>query len=306
MNSRHCLFTATAIVVAAITAASCGNGKSSNAAVGDSTAVASSADIRTIDGASVTDTLCYDTLSCRMSYPGVESSVAIDFPRADTKIAAAVRQFINTKLADMYLPYTMDYDGTPERVEYEGDLGDAQAMMRFYVKGNADWMKDSRGDSEDEEIGYERDETVRKAYETDKYIVYNSTASTYLGGAHGSFGSHGTVISKLTGKALAQTVDTTKVKQLQPYIRRGIIEYFHECGETDVNKSNLFDNLLLMEEDIHIIPLPRNAPVLSAKGVVFTYQQYEIAAYCYGLVTFTVPYDDIKAYLVPEARALIE
>ncbi len=308
MNSRHCLLTATAIVATAIAAASCGNGKSSTAATaGDSTAVIPSSDIHTIDRASKADTLRYDTLSCRVNYPGVKSSIAIDFPREDTQIAATVRQFINARLADMYLPYVCVYDGTPERVEYKGDLSDPQTMMQFYANGNAEWMKNDRAESEVEgDIDYAQHGTVRKAYEADKYIVYNTTTSTYLGGAHGSFCCYGYVISKLTGKALTQTVDTTKVKQLQPYIRKGVIEYFHECGETDVNASNLFDNLLLSEEHGHTIPLPANTPAFSAKGVVFTYQQYEIAAYCYGLVSFTVPYDDIKPYLVPEAKALLE
>ncbi|MBQ2333538.1 MAG: DUF3298 domain-containing protein, partial [Prevotella sp.] len=36
------------------------------------------------------------------------------------------------------------------------------------------------------------------------------------------------------------------------------------------------------------------------------YQQYEIAPYAAGIISFIIPYEKIMPYLVPEIKAVIE
>ena len=50
-------------------------------------------------------------------------------------------------------------------------------------------------------------------------------------------------------------------------------------------------------DDINNIPRPQFAPYLTPRGMVFTYQQYEIAAYAAGLPSFIVPYEKISSFL---------
>ena len=58
-------------------------------------------------------------------------------------------------------------------------------------------------------------------------------------------------------------------------------------------------------EDLNNLPLPCNAPYLSETGVVFLYTQYEIAPYSSGIITFEIPFADIRPFLTPEALELI-
>jgi hypothetical protein len=72
---------------------------------------------------------------------------------------------------------------------------------------------------------------------------------------------------------------------------------------TITNDEELANNLQV--EDVNRIPLPSNPPYFTKDGLCFTYQQYEIACYAVGLVSFTVPYAKIRPLLTEEAATLI-
>lgn len=81
----------------------------------------------------------------------------------------------------------------------------------------------------------------------------------------------------------------------------GLVRYYSDNGyETswDELKESLF-----IEDGF--IPLPSWPLYPSADGLVFVYQQYEIASYAEGMPSFTVPYGDIGPYLTEEAHKLL-
>ena len=47
------------------------------------------------------------------------------------------------------------------------------------------------------------------------------------------------------------------------------------------------------------VPLPKNPPYLKGDTLMFVYQQYEIAAYAYGLPVAAIPLKDLKGMLSP-------
>ena len=55
-----------------------------------------------------------------------------------------------------------------------------------------------------------------------------------------------------------------------------------------------------------VFPLPVWEPSLTKEGVSFTYQQYEIAPYAFGMPSFTIPYEKAMEFLTPEAKALVD
>ena len=58
--------------------------------------------------------------------------------------------------------------------------------------------------------------------------------------------------------------------------------------------------------DGDIIPLPSWNPYPDGKGgLVFTYQQYEIASYAEGMPSFTIPVKEVVAFLSEDARRLL-
>ncbi|MBQ1800320.1 MAG: DUF3298 domain-containing protein, partial [Prevotella sp.] len=82
-------------------------------------------------------------------------------------------------------------------------------------------------------------------------------------------------------------------------------DHFKMFEKQDITDEQLKD-MLLIDEDVNHIPLPAWAPYLTYQGVAFAYQQYEIAPYAAGIISFIIPYEKIMPYLVPEIKAVIE
>jgi len=155
----------------------------------------------------------------------------------------------------------------------------------------------------DEMPGWEYEFNLLKSRETDRYVVFLSQDYVYLGGAHGGItGRGGLTFGKKDGLLVEKTVDPASLDAIQPLLRKGLTKYFSD-EDMEIAQEEL-DNYLFLETGV--IPLPAWTPYPSEEGLVFTYQQYEIAAYAAGMPEFTVPYDDILPYLTPEAKALLD
>ena len=247
----------------------------------------------------------------------ITSHIVIDYPSGDDALAIAVRKYIAQELSILHLPGISDEPTTQKNPTFKGSLdkqGDKEEtlakgkeLVDFF--GNSNYqhlqseMKDIKQYSADAEINMSYEANVRKTGETDRYLIYNSTTYTFEGGAHGSATDYSVNIDKATGKVLKETVDTTQVKDLQPILRKGVLRYFKEQGDKEITEKNLGDYLFIEKG---IIPLPKHAPYLAKDGVHFIYQQYEIGPYAMGMVSFVVPYSDIKAFLTADALRLIK
>ena len=77
---------------------------------------------------------------------------------------------------------------------------------------------------------------------------------------------------------------------MQDVIKKGLKKYF------EVNTDEELENSLSLE-NTYLLPLPATPPVFTKEGVLFTYQQYEIAAYAAGLPSFIVPYNEAKSLM---------
>ncbi len=254
------------------------------------------------------DTLRTDRIKCQKV--GKDSlfscSVSIDYPSGTDSLSLAVRRYINRQLADVYLPYIQQEERKRQYVVYDGNLAAAEPMLQFYLKGNAAYLRqeaEALSRTTGEKITLCDEVSIRKTDETEKYVTYCTNVYTFLGGAHGSSYAFVANIPKASRTALEQTVDAAHEKAMQPLLRKGVLTYLQQSGETAATDQNLNDYLLLEATDI---PLPATPPYLAADGVHFLYQQYEIAPYYLGMVGFVVPYRDILPYLTPEAKALAE
>lgn len=81
---------------------------------------------------------------------------------------------------------------------------------------------------------------------------------------------------------------------MQPLLREGLATYLRDNGaETTIDD--------LLKSDTFIsdgqIPLPSTNPYLTADGVKFVYQEYEIGPYAIGTPTFTIPLKDIQPFI---------
>ncbi len=305
-------FPLTALVLAALALAATGC-KNSAAKQDADTLLADSVD--SVCATVSTDTLAVDSFVCRVNHgSAVKSSIYIDYPSGTDAFSKAVREFVAAQLNDIYYPRANSLDEDKNKYPgYKGSIDKPQQMVDFYGKGVLKYlvafqkeMLEGMETDESEVPQYEYSLKVRKADETSKYVTYNISYTSYTGGAHGSFISYSCNVSKATCRPIAKSVDAAHTKALQGILRKGVVSYLKDCGETDVTASNVANYLILPEESKGIIPLPANTPYVKGDSLCFIYQQYEIAPYAMGLVSFNVALKDIKPYLTKEAKSMLE
>ena len=252
------------------------------------------------------DTLVVKTDSCTLQEgESLYATIKLDYPTGTDELSQNVRKILNQKLADNYLGSTNE-EGVSNYKAYAEDLAQSHVVIEKYCNDNFKYLKDQVNDIKQYDnranINMNYEINLFKKAENKNYITYNCFSYAYLAGAHGSSFDQSFNIVKATGKLLTETVDTTQVKKLQPLLRKGVISYLNEYNKEDPVTDGKLNGYLFIKDGI--IPLPVNTPYLAEDGVHFAYQQYEIGPYAIGIITFTVPYADIKPFLTAGALKL--
>lgn len=263
------------------------------------------------EDAEVATPLTWTTVAMTDSADSYTVKYNIAYPTdGDEVLVNAIRRWINDELT----PTTYDEDtGKEVKVNpYTGSLDNGREVVSYYVKQEAAQLKadyeemtaDSEGGEDGESMQWpasESDVEVKLDGQTDQFLSMTSSTYDYMGGAHGISTFAGVTFSKVTGKQLTKVVKANSARQMQALLLKGACEYFSEGGEK-VTVGNVKQYLQL---EGNVIPLPSVEPYLTEKGVMFVYQQYEIACYAAGMVSFCVPYKRIWNYLTPEAKAVL-
>ena len=265
--------------------------------------------------AQAADTLVVSTDSCILQEGEiVQCAISVDYPTEPNELSKNIRTILNEELANLYLG-NMNGDQIEKQENYKGDLANGNLVIEKYCKDNFAYLKSQMKDLKDADpradANMSYDIRLNKEAETDSYVTYHCFSYVYLAGAHGSTFERSFNIVKATGKKLSQVVDTARVKDLQPILRKGVLSYLNQQSgnesqtenEEQITDAQLNDYLFI---ENGIIPLPSSSPYLAKDGVHFIYQQYEIGPYVMGLVSFTVPLEKIKPYLTGEALKLLK
>ena len=147
---------------------------------------------------------------------------------------------------------------------------------------------------------------IKKGADCMGSVTYLVNYAEYSGGAHGSAYATGSTFTKKDGKSWEwDMLKNTKSNGFRKLMKEGVRDYFKQFVKGEITDARLKD-MLLIEEDVNLIPLPAWAPYLSDEGLVFAYQQYEIAPYAAGIISFVVPYEKVMPYLVDEIKAIIQ
>ena len=139
--------------------------------------------------------------------------------------------------------------------------------------------------------------SITKLAETSRYVTYFCFLTDFAGGIHGFASRFGCTFRKSDGKVIP-LLAVTDSPQLDALIKKGLMSYF-EVTTDEALANELFG------DDVDNLPLPGEDPYLSDTGIVFTYSQYEIAPYSAGIITFEIPFNDIRPFLTPEAQEMI-
>ena len=302
MKKVHLHFTL--LLTALCLSSACNSGQKANGA--------SASDSTSVDSAMVQETMVenetFTTDSVVFNKENEHAScyICVDIPKGNAKVVPTISKYITTKLMACNPNYEI---GEEAKQSVSGMPTDVKMQVDFFGKRYLGMLTNDHKDACDVLEGENKEEdwkpspfsqeiNIRIKENTEKYVTYHLYTYNYMGGAHGQALFIPVTFLKSTGEMLQTTIDSSNEKAIQPLIRKGVISYFKKRGETVTDRD--LNTMLFIENGI--IPIPINAPSLTAKGLHFVYQQYEIGPYAIGMVEFTVPYDKIKAFMTSEAK----
>ncbi|WP_028242608.1 DUF3298 and DUF4163 domain-containing protein [Pseudobutyrivibrio ruminis] len=155
-----------------------------------------------------------------------------------------------------------------------------------------------------EPMKYSETQTVSVVRADENILSFVIDTSYYSGGAHGSSLLEGFTFDVNTGEQLSISNygDESKIAATSKDFIFSTIE-----GSADIARDTLFDDDVtsyksVIEDYFSGDTLPEN--YLDHTGITFMFQQYDIAPYAGGIVSFTVPYSEFEdfneAYLPAE------
>lgn len=220
-------------------------------------------------------------------------SLDIDWPKETGKNIVsvnAVRDWIKE-----HLSFLNEYKNV-----YEGNMNDADALTKFY--GDS-YKKRFEATDDFPAPALSFDIQVKKEFENDKCVTYTYLLDQYLGGAHGGRTHYGATFRKSDGKILTNfiTNNDSSDEGLNNIIKKGLMKYW----EID-NEETLYEYTWENAVTKYYAKLPDHSPCFVKDGLLFSYQEYEIAAYAAGAPEFIVPYAEIEKYLTPSAADLLK
>lgn len=297
------------ITAVSLSFASCGNKNAETAEIEDAFAYPLE-----IENYTFSDSSKYANISIKAVLPVAKDSVS---------------QVIRDSLVNIIGNSIRSYQGSqmeeskPLIAKYNGDEKDAKSMLDYYSKAVSKLLNSQAKEDYDERVKYWEEDTtlteeqrkefkegvtpwdysmdVTKTSEDSTFVVFNDTEYAYIGGAHGGvFGWGGITFRFSDGSIVKDFLKDNVLKDMQPLLKKGLKEYFNENADEKITTDQqLMEQLMLPEESKGLIPLPAwtPSPDEKGKGLVFTYQQYEIACYAVGMPSFVLTWEELKPFL---------
>ena len=252
-------------------------------------------------------------------------SIKAVLPVAKDSVSQVIRDSLVNLIGNSLRSYqgSQMEDTKPLIAKYNGDEKDAKSMLDYYSKEVSKLLNSQAKEDYDEKVKYWEEDTtltdeqrkefkesvtpwdysmdVTKTSEDSTFVVFNDTEYAYIGGAHGGvFGWGGITFRFSDGSIVKEFLKDNVTKDIQPLLKKGLKEYFNENADEKITTDKqLLEQLMLPEESKGLIPLPAWTPFPDekGKGLVFTYQQYEIACYAVGMPSFVLTWEELKPFL---------
>lgn len=297
------------ITAVSLSFASCGNKNAETAEIEDAFAYPLE-----IENYTFSDSSKYANISIKAVLPVAKDSVSQVIRDSLVNIIGnSIRSYQGSQMED----------NKPLIAKYSGDEKDAKSMLDYYSKAVSKLLNSQAKEDYDERVKYWDEDTtlteeqrkefkesvtpwdysmdVTKTSEDSTYVVFNDTEYAYIGGAHGGvFGWGGITFRFSDGSIVKDFLKDNVLKDMQPLLKKGLKEYFNENADEKITTDQqLMEQLMLPEESKGLIPLPAwtPSPDEKGKGLVFTYQQYEIACYAVGMPSFVLTWEELKPFL---------
>ncbi|MCM1451180.1 MAG: RsiV family protein [Clostridium sp.] len=135
---------------------------------------------------------------------------------------------------------------------------------------------------------------IAPVYFTDQYVTYTDTAYAYEGGAHGITLFDAATFTLADGKHWGYDMfNPQKLDDLRLMVINALATQYFGVDNVDEMAPRLL-------ESVESVTLPSCPPYLTADGVAFTYQQYEIAPYSEGMPSCVLSFFDVHNFLTPD------
>ena len=265
------------------------------------------------------------TFSDSSRYANISIKVAL--PVAKDSVSQVIRDSLVNIIGNSIRSYqgSQMEDTKPLIAKYNGDEKDAKSVFDYYRKEVSKMLNSQAKEDYDEKIKYWEEDTtlteeqrkeykesvapwdysmeVTKTSEDSTYVVFYDSEYSYIGGAHGGVFGYGGITFRFSdsdGSIVKNFLKDNAVKDMQPLLKKGLKEYFNENADEKITTDQqLMEQLMLPDESKGLIPLPAwtPSPDEKGKGLVFTYQQYEIACYAVGMPSFVLTWEELKPFL---------
>ncbi len=150
--------------------------------------------------------------------------------------------------------------------------------------------------------------------QTPEYLTLFQEHDVYTGGAHGGQYLAGITFSKKDGKQLGWNLfNMDKKAELIELIKAQLKKEFSADASEPITTDEQLQDLLILYDDPETpeneleygLPLPVTAPWVTRDGIIFLYQEYEIACYAMGRPSVILSFEAVKPLLSDEGKALL-
>lgn len=260
------------------------------------------------------DTMFFCAVSFHDSLTVVEAEVSqnmkVEFPQPDATgvLADSIRAYLTKTIANNYFPIFESGDTSDVSCEYK--VGEEQEYLNAYARAGMSRMvaEITQMAGEGWMAGYYNDYSATVESQTDRFVTLVETHDIYTGGAHGLYVVSGQTFRKVDGHRMGWDLfDMNKKAEIVALLKESVKEYFEvETDEELEEILQLWDDPDTPENELENgLPLPSMSPYATPEGISFIYQQYEIAAYAYGLPSGILSLEKVKPVLSEEGRALL-
>lgn len=214
--------------------------------------------------------------------------ISVAYPIGKDALSENIRQWINESLG-----------GT-----YSDSLNDGNKVITYYgekrVREVEEYLKQfNESPSINGSCWYLQ---IKKNYETMQLVSYTSEVYEYAGGAHGSESLIGAMFRKSDGRRFGWDIFTEQGKEKLRQIISDELKNKYFKAKSDEDFYEMLFNVNAQSE----FPLPQTNPIFKRNGILFIYQQYEIAPYAAGMPQCEIPYDKVINLCTVTVKPLIE
>ncbi|MEA4841441.1 MAG: DUF3298 domain-containing protein [Bacteroidales bacterium] len=184
--------------------------------------------------------------------------------------------------------------------DIEKDIIDPEIAMKTYIKEyikfydnseDASSISDKRNSDQSDVAWWDHEKMIIRN-NSENILSYTIESDQFTGGAHGGKNYLNTVINLKTGDRITEDDIFTEASRplIAEIILKKIMEKHQVSKAEDLEQIGFFD--------IAEIGLNKNFYVTS-EGIVYTYNEYEIAAYAVGTTEVLLSYKDVSGFMIP-------